>query len=498
MSTATPAPGTRPGGPGRPRTLRRRTAAALASAAVTLSLVAAAVPGPRALGVGDRLFPALGNPGYDVRAYHLAFRYGGDHDRPLRARTRITARVTADRLERVNLDFSGGEVRSARIAGRDVRHTTVGEDLVLTPDRPLRRGALLRVDIRHTSPTDGSRGGWVRTRDGLVMANQADAAHRVFPCNDHPSDKARFTFRLTAPRGVTAVANGVRTGARHTKARTTWTYTSRHPMATELAQVSLGRSDVVRAAGPHGLPLRHVVPSRHRAGLEPWLARTPGQLRWLERRLGRYPFETYGLLVADARTGFALETQTLSLFERRLFAGDSFPDWYRESVMVHELAHQWFGNSVAPRRWADLWLNEGHATWYEWHYAEHRGGTPVAERMRRAYARSDEWRERYGPPADPRPLRPGDRTGLFRKSVYDGSALVLYALREEVGTRDFRRLQRAWTARHRDGVAGTRDFVRLAEEVSGRDLDAFFRGWLHGERTPPMPGHPQWRTRKSG
>lgn len=90
-------------------------------------------------------------------------------------------------------------------------------------------------------------------------------------------------------------------------------------MATELAQVGIGDLAVVRREGPGGLPLRDVVPTADREALEPWLDRTPGHLAWLQDRLGPYPFETYGLLVADAETGFALETQTLSLFEKNVF-----------------------------------------------------------------------------------------------------------------------------------------------------------------------------------
>lgn len=170
-------------------------------------------------------------------------------------------------------------------------------------------------------------------------------------------------------------------------------------MATELAQVSIGRSAVLHRTGPHGLPVRDVVPEADRKRLEPWLSKTPAQLEWMEQQVGRYPFETYGLLVADTETGFELETQTLSLFERALFTGNDYPEWYLESIMVHEVAHQWFGDSVSPQSWSDLWLNEGHATWYEARYAEEHGGKALERRMRDAYTRSDGWRAAGGPPA---------------------------------------------------------------------------------------------------
>ncbi|MFF6878043.1 M1 family metallopeptidase [Streptomyces sp. NPDC012474] len=473
---------------------RRRTAAALLTSAVSVCLVAASTPAVP-LGVGDRLFPNLGNPGYDVASYDLAFTYPGNNSEPLRAVTTIDAWTTAD-LDRVNLDFAHGTVESVEVDGDPAEFRFAGEDLVVTPEDSVSDGNWMRITVRHTSdpvPGKGREGGWVRTADGLAMANQADAAHLVFPCNDHPSDKAMFTFRVTAPDGHTAVANGLPAGVEKFGGSTTRTFRTQHPMATELAQVSIGRSTVLHRTGPHGLPVRDVVPTRHREALEPWLEKTPGQIAWMESKVGRYPFETYGLLVADASTGFELETQTLSLFERELFTEPVYPPWYVESIMVHEVAHQWFGNSVTPRTWSDLWLNEGHATWYEALYAEEQAGKPMRDRMKAAYGASDRWRAAGGPPAAPKAPDPARKTGIFRPNVYDGAALVLYALRQEIGRPAFERLERAWVVRHQDDTATTEDFVRLAAEISGRDLDGFFQDWLYGEKTPPMPGHPDWK-----
>ncbi|WP_405611069.1 M1 family metallopeptidase [Streptomyces sp. NBC_01508] len=474
-------------------TSHRLRAALLATASATL--VAATLPGPapEALGIGDPLFPHLGNPGYDVLAYDIGFTYRGDNTKPLDAVTAIDARTTR-RLERVNLDFTHGVVRSVEVDGARADFATAGEDLVITPRRAVEAGSPVRVTVTHTSDPTGGKGGWVPTTDGLVMANQADAAHRVFPGNDHPADKAAFTFRVTAPSVLTVVANGLPVAKTRHGATTTWTYRTSHPMATELAQVSIGDSAVVHREGPHGLPVRDVVPAADRARLEPWLAKTPGQLEWMERQVGRYPFETYGVLIAGAETGFELETQTLSLFERSLFTRPEFPEWYVDSVMVHELAHQWFGDSVSPRAWSDLWLNEGHATWYEAMYAQEHADKPLEKRMREAYRLSDGWRAAGGPPAAPEPPSPGQQISLFRPVVYDGSALVLYALRQEIGAGEFRRLERDWVRDHRDGTATTADFARLASDIAGRDLSDFFEAWLYGRRTPPMPGHPDWKS----
>ncbi|GHF23920.1 zinc metalloprotease [Streptomyces mashuensis] len=477
------------------RRYRRGRRAALVPVLAILLLGATLPPAPVALGVGDRLFPYLGNPGYDVAAYDISLTYQAN-DRPLDAVTRIVARATT-RLDRFNLDFTHGTVGGVEVDGRAAQVAPAGEDLVVTPAHEVPAGRSFTVTVHHTSdPRGEGEGGWVRTADGLVMANQADAGHRVFPGNDHPSDKALFTFRVIAPKELTVVANGRAAGRTTRGETTTWVYRTLHPMATELAQVAIGRSAVTEHTGPHGLNLRDVVPEADRKALEGWTARTPGQISWMEARVGPYPFENYGLLIADASTGFELETQTLSLFERDLFTRSGFPEWYLESVQVHELAHQWFGDCVSPRSWSDLWLNEGHATWYEALYAEARAGRRLEDRMRAAYARSDEWRAEGGPPAQPRAAEPGRRISIFRPVVYDGGALVLYALRSHIGAAAFDRLERTWVRRHHDGTATTADFVALASEVSGHDQSAFLRPWLYDDKTPPMPGHPDWTTGK--
>ncbi|MGW3582386.1 M1 family metallopeptidase [Streptomyces rubiginosohelvolus] len=478
-----------------PLLTRRLRAALLATASATL--VAAALPAPEPLGIGDRLFPELGNPGYDVLAYDIAFTYRGSNTKPLDAVTKIRARTTAP-LDRINLDFARGTVRGVEVNGQSVDFGSKREDLVLQAPRRLPVGVPLNITVRHTSDPNGSGddGGWVRTADGLAMANQADAAHRVFPSNDHPSDKAYFTFRITAPHRLTAVAVGLPVEKSRHGSSTTWTYRTEHPMATELAQVSIGSSAVAHRTGPHGLPVRDVVPAADRKKLEPWLKKTPDQLEWMEQRVGRYPFETYGVLVADSPIGFALETQTLSLFGKSFFTEPGYPEWYVDSVMIHELAHQWFGNSVSPASWSDLWLNEGHASWYEARYAEENGGPTLERRMREAYKLSDGWRADGGPPAHPEGPAPGQKLSLFRPVMYDGSALVLYALRQEIGEAAFDRLERTWVRVHRDSTAATADFTRLASGLAGRDLTAFFDGWLYGKKTPPMPGHPDWSSAK--
>jgi aminopeptidase N len=222
----------------------------------------------------------------------------------------------------------------------------------------------------------------------------------------------------------------------------------------------------------------------------------------MQDRVGDYPFDAYGSLVVDATLGFALETQSLSLYDKPWFDGTYGGRGVWEPTMVHELSHMWFGDSVAPYSWDDLWLNEGHATWYEWQFAAEHGeleeDTGIAdfdETMRAVYNISDILRAENGPVG--RPLS-GDPDELFSYQVYWGGALVLYALRQQIGDAAFQQLERTWVSKYRNGVASTRDFIALASQISGQDLTGFLNDWVYGTTTPPMPGHPEWTVAPAG
>ncbi|MGW2373343.1 M1 family metallopeptidase [Kitasatospora sp. NPDC001683] len=475
--------------------LRSRVGLAL-SLVLSAALLSASVPSATAVdGLGDPVFPTLGNTGYRALAYDLSFEYRAD-TRTVDATAVITARLSRT-LPSLSLDSLGLNVRTVRVDGRPARFTAHDEKLTVTPARPLHHGGTARLTVEYSADPRAAlpHTGWVPTPDGFAVAGQPASAHTVFPCNDHPSDKARFTIAVTAPDALLGIANGeLAQTERLDDGRTTRRYVSREPMATELVQVSVGDYAVRERPGPHGLPLRDVVPTARVAELAPALDLTADQLRWAEQHLGSFPFESYGILPAntDDPAAFAftgLETQTLTLYK---------PGFLRQaepaigSHMMHELVHSWFGDSVSPATWADLWLNEGHADYYGLLYRYERGWpdawghTTLVDRMRMLYGLGDQWRHDAGPVASP------TADNLFDSQRYTGGALVLFALREKVGAATFDRIERTFLREHRYGTATTRDYVRTASEVSGQDLSGFLDDWLYGRRTPPMPGHPDW------
>ncbi|MFJ9040801.1 M1 family metallopeptidase [Streptomyces sp. NPDC102406] len=483
------------------RTPRRRTRLAVA-ATITLSAALTApaavaraadgppAPTPGAAGLGDPMFPLDGNGGYTVRHYTLDFDWQAPRT-PFAASTTIKA-TARQALSRFDLDFAGNELRSVTVNGRTAQATRDGDELVVTPKSPLPEGSsfTVRVDyiadptqIRHRDDAIEDYG-WIPTPDGTVLYPQPNGAKLIFPCDDHPSRRAPITFRVTTPADLTAVAGG-RLVDRSTRpdGRVRWTYDSEQPVAAQLVQLAVGRFRTIDSSGPGGLPLRDVVPDALVAPTKPYRDRTPAQLSWLRERLGPYPFNRYGVLVGDTDLGVALETQTLSLLPKADLLGTEVD---AERDMVHELTHQWFGDSVALATWSDLWLSEGHARFYERLYSQEHGGDSFEAAMRTAYENHDQWRRQYGAPAEP------TEPNLFKRMRYDGSALVLYALREQVGADTFQRIERAWLTKYRGRAASTADYLALASKVAGQDLAGFLRPWLYGATTPPMPGHPDW------
>ncbi len=481
------------------RVRRLATVPAVLFIAAAFAAPAAANPfgqaSPGAAEIGDPLFPGLGNGGYDALHYDLALTYPTSApQQQVSGTVTMLAGATQD-LSRLNLDFSGDAVRSVSVNGARASFAFGGGELAITPRRALRRNVpfIVSVDfLSHTRvPTDADQGlpfGWFTTADGSVTAGQPNFAHVIYPVNDHPADKASYSFRIDVPAGTEAVANGVGTGHWTSRGRTLWTYVMREPMASELIQVAVGDLAIVDRGRQHGVHVRDVASSAIAAAVEPALARTPDHLAWMEDQVGRYPFDTYGVLAADQQFFYALETQTLSLHPGLLFVPPFTPDVY-EPIMVHELAHQWFGDSLAPVRWQDVWLNEGHADYYQQVYASQFFGEDVIAYWRDAYRRANQLRHDFGPVAKP---SGNDIFTLFSDNVYSGGSLTLYALRQVVGEGTFSAIERGWVERYKDESVSTEQFIAFASRVAHRDLTGFLRDWLYGTTVPPMPGHPDW------
>nr|WP_233558924.1 M1 family metallopeptidase [Micromonospora radicis] len=434
---------------------------------------------PGSVDLADPYVPGSGNGGYDVDHYRLAVRYDPADDR-LTGRAEVTATATQP-LSRFNLDLVGLRVGTVTVDGAPAEHRHADGELTVTPRQGLGKGSRFTVEVAYAGVpepvTDGvlGGGGFQHTDDGAIALGQPHSAATWFPVNDHPSDKATYDIEVTVPAGLAALSNGV-PGERTTDdGWTTWRWAERSPMASYLTTLVIG--DYRVEDGSHdGKPLVTAVPTELPAtGPEARsLARTGEIADYLAGLFGPYPFEAYGgVVVADERIGYALETQSRPVYGPGFFRSGE-PNY---GVVVHELAHQWFGNSVALARWSDIWLNEGFASYAEWLWEEHDGGRTAQRNFEQQYAVTD-WSRRTLDPG------PGQ---LFSTAVYKRGALAVHALRRTVGDDVFFQILRTWVTERRDGTATTDDFVALAERVAGRPLGPFFDAWLTGATPPDLP-----------
>jgi aminopeptidase N len=444
----------------------------------TTSTHLSARPGGR--GVGDAYFPDLGNGGYDVEHYDLALTWHADAG-VLDGVATITATATQD-LSRFDLDLSGLEVGSTKVDGRAATTRRDADELVVTPPRAIADGHRFEVVVAYGGTpepihqgTDLFRVGWQTAGREAFVASEPAGAATFFPGNDHPSDKATYTFHVTAPEDQVVATNGQPLGQRTLEDGTvTWDSAARDPIASYLVQVAIGDYEVVPdGTSGAGVPIRHVLHRDLAPRARDTVARTAQMMDVMAGIWGPYPFEGYGVLAVDRPLGFALETQTLTLI------GSDIAEQGRDAdvTLVHELAHQWVGDAVSPATWKDIWLNEGFATYSEWLWSERTGGLPAARLARRVEGEPG----LDGPTADPGPDE------LFQPTVYDRGALTLEALREQIGDDAFFRVLRTWVEEHSGGSASTADFTALAARVSGQDLTALFDRWLQQPTVPSLP-----------
>ncbi|WIX82964.1 M1 family metallopeptidase [Amycolatopsis carbonis] len=480
-----------------------KTAAVAGLAAVLMagtgSAATADSASPGALSAGERLFPGLGNGGYDARDYDVSLDY-----RPgvTTMDAAVTMRAVATQsLSSFGLDSAVAGIHSVQVDGRAAKFATQGEKLVITPARALRKGVPFTVRIAyvadrakspqsptgHPLPPDLAEaiGVWQNTPDGFAVMGQTDREHVVFPSDDVPGDPATYTLRITTPADVQGVGSGTLVGKHRAGDRVTSVFRVDRPTATDVVQMAAGRFTELDQVGPHGLPVRSYVTKAAKPAALDTARKTPELIAWLEQRLGRpYPYASAGTLGVDRLYGggLALETAATPTYSAEALA---YPE--EVSTMAHELTHEYFGDAVPVRHWDDMWLSEGHATFYQDLYDSEHGGKPFDDKAKSGYAQNNEILKQNGPVA-----RQNSASGVMFGTDLGGK-LTLYALRSLVGQAIFDRIERTFFDEFQGRAASTQDYVGVAERVSGRDLGTFFHDWLYTATTPAMPGHPDWK-----
>lgn len=547
-------------------------------------------PEPERGSLGDTYYPQLGNSGYDAQHYTIELTVDVEAN-TLDGTVTMEAEAT-EALEAFNLDFVGLEIEAILLDGEAVEYERAEPELVILPDAPLAPGDTFTLTTHYSGEPGAIRSeaifaliGWQNFGDGIFVASEPSGASGWYPVNDHPLDKATYTFRITVPQPYVVVANGRLTDEIAEGDLTTYVWEHDFPMASYL--VTVGIDDFVREEqmGPGGVVIRHYFPPELAERAARDFANTPEMVAFFSDTFGPYPFEAYGVYVADTNLGFALETQTVSLFARNWVTGTGEV----EEAAAHELAHQWFGNSVTLAKWEDIWLNEGFATYASWLWHEHQSGPETLAynamavyQTIRQYERQAAGEMRFGvtkqglldlfdaalpaeatiaseevagltrllladhpessveamiaemPPEDitaaelrqfirvlnfdrvelsaqqiwdvatalgveseyyryvempdvawsaPGTPSPAD---LFNAGVYYRGALVLHALRLEVGDDTFFKILREYYERYQYDNATIEDFLAVVEDVSGENHSGLLNAWLYSPTLPPL------------
>ena len=462
---------------------RRITAVAILSAVIlavacTADTVAAPPPpapmhpAPGAEGAGDPYYPEDGNGGYDALDYHVDAAYDPASGH-LDGDTTVTAKATQD-LSRFDLDLRGLDVHEVDVDGKPATFSREKSfELVITPAAPLRAGSTFRTRVRYggapgaTAHGAGAENGWRRSADGgAYIVGEPHSAAFWYPVDETPRDKATFSLTAHVPDGWTVVSNGLELGTGSAGGKTTTSWRDPNPVASYLTTIAIGKFALDRSTLPDGTP----VLSAYSPGADRQRAigaRLPEVLEFLSGKFGPYPQSAAGGIYLADDVGFSLETQT-----RPTYTADA-----PLLTLVHENAHQWFGDSVSLENWSDTCLNECFASYAQWLWAE-REGQNLDDRYRAAIeitgGSTDFWARKLV----------GMGQGHEFEGVYDKGILALHALRRKVGDTTFDKILHAWPAEHRHGNATWADFEALVNRISGQDLRAFYDDWFRGTKLP--------------
>jgi aminopeptidase N len=432
-------------------------------------------------GDGDSLFPELGSTDLDVQKYDVRLSYDPS-TRKLDGSVTISAAIPR-RVDELVLDADELEVDTVTVDGSAAEFDHAAGDLVIdtgAPVGPAPASDPVKITVSYRDEAGQVEGGglspegWFPTDDGSFVLNEPDGAHTWLPSNDHPSDKATWRFELTVPHGTAAIANGHLVDQREGRVQDTWVWEQREPMATYLIQLLTGDYEVLDGGRAGNTPLVNVVLRGDQERMQTYFDLTDDQIAFFEPLFGPYPLDRYGLAFTDSLMGLAMETQGRSLFSREDFTA-SAPGLIQHLLLAHELAHMWFGDAVTPADWGDLWLNESFATYGQWLWLDHTKLWDLEAQAEENLLRRQQPTEPTGDPT---------RGNLFGYERYDGGAVVLHALRGELGDSKFFELLQRWVAENDGASRTTQDFIALAEAVAERPLDDFFDAWLFADAVP--------------
>jgi aminopeptidase N len=427
-------------------------------------------------------------PELDVLEYDIRLAIGAERDE-ISAETEIVFAARGAGVREVALDFAGLTVEAVTENGRPAKYERRDGRLVVTLNNTYPPLASFRIAVRyHGAPADGLYFKRNKFGDRTVFAdNWPDRARHWFPSIDHPYDKAKVEFFVTAPARYDVVANGrlIETTTRPDGTRLThW----REDVPVPVYCMVFGATEfsVIDAGGLGGTRVLHYLyPKDRERGLVDH-GRALRMLEFYTNLVGPYPYEKLALVQSSTRFG-GMENASTIFFDENAYDGSGS----LEGTVAHEIAHQWFGDSVTGADWHHLWLSEGFATYFGALFFERADGRDKFVRIMLTE------KERYMGEAESvaRPIHDPEVKDLFKllnRNNYQKGAWVLHMLRRVVGDEKFFAGVADYYRTYRDSNALTEDFRRVMERHAGRPLDWFFRQWIYEPGFPAYDAAWSW------
>lgn len=420
------------------------------------------------------------------------------------ARAQISIEVLAANLSKVDLDFGDLSLDSVLVSNANARYERTGETLDVMLPHAVKRGDKLNLTINyHGRPKDGLV--FAQDRDGNPSAtgdNWPNRVHYWIPSLDHPSAKATVNFTVSAPQRYQVIANGKLITMKRNAANSIWTYEETRPIPPYCMIVAVNEGVVIKPPYTTTTNLLFNVPKKDRDYAPKGFSPAEPAVAFFSQTVAPYPYEKLALIVGATRFG-GMENSSAIVFTSTLFeprpgesrspAGNDATMSRRfavpkriESVVAHEIAHQWFGDSVTESTWADLWLSEGFATYFAGLFMEkYDGQDAFREYMRDAARRYFNFEKQARLPIHDTETK--DLMSLLNPNNYEKGAWILHMLRNRLGDEAFFKGLRDYYRAHKEANATTKDLRAALEKSSGKDLKEFFTRWIYGA------GHPRYR-----
>ena len=444
--------------------------------------------------------------GWKPTNYNISLTFNDALTEITAAKTELTIVSLKDSLEQIDLDFGEMPIDSVTVNNHRAPYQRSAGLIKIRLDQRLARGSKAIVAVSyHGKPKDGLILSNDKTgKPSAVGDNWPNRAHHWIPSLDHPAAKATVSFSINAPAHDVVVANGKLDGVTNVAGmRRAWTYTESVPIPPYCMIIAVGDFAVVQPAAPEITSLSYYVPQPDKSFAAQGFGSAGASLKFFSQTVAPYPYEKLALIVGATRFG-GMESSSAIVFPNTVFDArpqQALSDVFKireglRNVVAHEIAHQWFGDSVTESTWADLWLSEGFADYFAGLFIQRYEGEAAFQQYMKHEADSYFTYEKN----TRTPIHDTNTEDLFKllnANNYQKGAWVLHMLRAELGDAAFFRGIRVYYESHKNSTASSDDLRAALEQASGKDLQEFFARWIYGAGHPVYQLSWKWNSKTS-